>query len=137
MSEVSEVNKNRPEFRNIHITDIARYRMPLSALVSILHRVSGALIFLLLPFILYLLDQSMSEMEFYRFQECLSQWWMKLVLLALSWAYLHHFCAGLRHVVMDTHRGLDKQTTRRSAASVLVLSLALTVVVGLKLFGVF
>jgi succinate dehydrogenase / fumarate reductase cytochrome b subunit len=128
----------RPQFRNIHITDIVRYRMPLSALTSILHRVSGALIFLLLPFILYLLDKSItSEDSFAHFMGIASQWWVKLVLLALSWAYLHHFCAGLRHLVMDTHIGLDKQSARHTAASVLIVSLLLTLVVALKLFGVF
>lgn len=140
MSEVigGIVKKERPEFRNIHLTDIARYRMPMASLVSILHRISGALIFLLLPFILYLLDSSLtSEISFDYFKGFTSGWFVKLIILALSWAYLHHFCAGIRHLIMDTHVGLDKDSARKSAVSVLVVSLLLAVLVALKLFGVF
>ncbi|MEO6353140.1 MAG: succinate dehydrogenase, cytochrome b556 subunit [Oxalobacteraceae bacterium] len=132
------VTKERPEFRNIHITDIARYRMPLAAFVSILHRISGILIFLLLPFILYLLDSSLtSEISFDYFKGFTSGLFVKLIILALSWAYLHHFCAGVRHLVMDTHVGLDKDSARKSATSVLAVSLSLAALVALKLFGVF
>lgn len=140
MSEVigGIVKKERPEFRNIHLTDIARYRMPMASLVSILHRISSALIFLLLPFILYLLDSSLtSEISFDYFKGFTSGWFVKLIILALSWAYLHHFCAGIRHLIMDTHVGLDKDSARKSAVSVLVVSLLLAVLVALKLFGVF
>lgn len=140
MSEVINgvVKKERPEFRNIHLTDIARYRMPLAALVSVLHRISGALIFLLLPFILYLLNSSLtSEISFDYFKGFASGWFVKLIILALSWAYLHHFCAGIRHLIMDTHVGLDKDSARKSAGSVLVVSLLLAALVALKLFGVF
>jgi len=133
---MSETTK--PQFRNIHIRDIVRYRMPLSALTSILHRISGGLIFLLLPFVLYLFEKSLASVDAYdEFHGIVSHWCTKLVLLALAWAYLHHFCAGIRHLVMDTHVGLDKHSARRSAATVLVISLTLTVLIGLKLFGVF
>lgn len=132
------VIKERPEFRNIHLTDIARYRMPLAGFVSILHRISGVLIFLLLPFILYLLNSSLtSEISFDYFKGFTSGWFVKLIVLALSWAYLHHFCAGIRHLIMDTHVGLDKDSARKSAVSVLVVSLFLAALVALKLFGVF
>lgn len=132
------VTKERPEFRNIHVTDIARYRMPLAAFVSILHRISGVLLFLLLPFILYLLDSSLtSEITFDYFKGFTSGWFVKLLILALSWSYLHHFCAGVRHLIMDTHIGLDKDSARKSAVSVLVVSLFLAALVALKLFGVF
>lgn len=136
MSEA--VKKQRPQFRNIHVTQILRYRMPVAAIVSILHRISGAFIFLLLPFILYLLDKSLaSEMSFDYFRGIASHWFAKLILLALSWAYLHHFCAGVRHLFMDVHIGGSKEGSRKSAAGVLVASLSLTVLVALKLFGVF
>lgn len=132
------VKKERPEFRNIHLTDIARYRMPLAAFVSVLHRVSGLFIFLLLPFILYILSSSLtSEITFDYLKGFTSGWFVKLVILALSWSYLHHFCAGIRHVIMDTHVGLDKDSARKSAVSVLVVSLLLAALVALKLFGVF
>jgi succinate dehydrogenase / fumarate reductase, cytochrome b subunit len=128
----------RPQFRNIHIFQIMGYRMPLAALVSILHRISGLLMFVLLPFILFLFEKSLvSEISFDYFRGLTSGWFVKLVLLALSWAYLHHFCAGIRHLIMDNHIGLSKDGSRRSAAIVLVVSLALAALVGLKLFGAF
>lgn len=137
MSEAEK--KNRPQFTNINvIRDLPRYRLPLAGIVSFAHRVSGFLMFLLLPFVLYLLEKSLtSEISFDHFKGITSGWFVKLVLLALSWGYLQHFCAGLRHLVMDTHIGLDKDSARKSAAGVLVVSSVLTVLVALKLFGVF
>jgi len=130
--------KERPEFRNIHVTELSNYRLPLAGLVSILHRISGLLMFALLPFVLYLLEQSLrSEISFAYYQGIVSSPLAKLVILALSWGYLHHFCAGVRHLVMDMHIGLDKVSARKSAATVLVISLFLTLLVALKLFGVF
>jgi succinate dehydrogenase / fumarate reductase, cytochrome b subunit len=140
VKEVASVvgRRERPQFRNIHITDLANYRMPLAGLASILHRISGFLMFALLPFVLYLLQLSLrSEMSFAYFQGIASQWWVRLILLALAWGYLQHFCSGARHLLMDVHFGLDKDSARKSAASVLAVSLLLTALVGLKLFGVF
>ena len=94
--------------------------------------------FLMLPFILYLLDNSLlSEISFEYFRGFTTHWFVKLIILGLSWAYLHHFCAGIRHLIMDNHIGLDKVSARKSAASVLIVSLPLAVLVALKLFGVF
>ena len=137
----------RREFRNINaFTDLTTYRMPLAALVSILHRISGALMFVLLPFIIWMFDTSVSsEVSFARFKSVfvegvgfLPGWLIKLVALALLWAFLHHFIAGLRHVWMDlNHHAVAKVYGRNTAAGVLVLSLLLTLVLGLKLFGVY
>ncbi|HSY26310.1 MAG TPA: succinate dehydrogenase, cytochrome b556 subunit [Burkholderiaceae bacterium] len=133
-----DIKKSRPEFRNIHIFDLMNYRMPLASVISILHRVSGLLLFLLLPFILFLLDKSLlSENSYDELKVVASKWFVKLIVLALSWAYLHHFCAGIRHLVMDVHVGLDKDSARKSAAGVFVVSLPLAALVALKLFGVF
>jgi succinate dehydrogenase / fumarate reductase cytochrome b subunit len=132
------VKNNRPEFRNIHITQIANYRLPLAGLLSILHRASGAMMFLLLPFVLYLLEISLtSEVSFDYFKGLTSGWFIKLMILALSWAYLHHFCAGIRHLIMDNHIGLDKEASCKSAAAVFAVSLPLAGLVALKLLGVF
>jgi succinate dehydrogenase / fumarate reductase cytochrome b subunit len=136
MSEA--VEKSRRQFRNIHVTQILKYRLPLAGLISILHRVSGALMFLLLPFVLYLLDKSlMSEISFDYLKGITSHWFVKLVILALAWAYLHHFCAGIRHLLMDVHMGLDKDSARKSSVAVFAVSLPLTALVALKLFGAF
>jgi succinate dehydrogenase / fumarate reductase cytochrome b subunit len=134
-----DTKKSRPEFRNIHLlTDLPNYRMPLASVVSILHRISGFMIFLLLPFLLYLLDQSLLSEDTFEYLKGLTEgWFVKLIILALSWAYLHHFCAGIRHLVMDVHVGLDKDSARKSAAGVFVVSLPLAALVALKLFGAF
>ncbi|WUR11795.1 succinate dehydrogenase, cytochrome b556 subunit [[Empedobacter] haloabium] len=130
--------KQRREIRNIHITELVNYRQPFSAIVSIMHRVSGFLMFALLPFILYLLQESIrSEISFAHFQGIASHPFSKLVILALVWGYMHHFCAGIRHLVMDTHIGLDKGSARKSAIIVLVITWAVVILVALKLFGVF
>jgi succinate dehydrogenase / fumarate reductase cytochrome b subunit len=136
MSEA--VEKSRRQFRNIHVTQIVQYRLPLAGIISILHRVSGALMFLLLPFVLYLLDKSLlSEISFEYFKGFTSHWFVKLIILALVWAYLHHFCAGIRHLLMDTHVGLDKDSARKTSVAVFVVSLAVTAVVALKMIGAF
>lgn len=125
-------------FTNIHVLQIIRYRLPIAGFVSILHRVSGALMFLLLPFILFLFDQSItSETTFEFLKGYASHPLVKLVILALAWSYLHHFCAGIRHLVMDLHIGLSKEEAGKSATIVMVVSLALTALVALKLFGAF
>jgi succinate dehydrogenase / fumarate reductase cytochrome b subunit len=136
----------RPEFRNIHaLKDLPSYRLPLAGIVSILHRVSGALMFLLLPFIIWMFDTSVSsEYSYARFSALFSVglgfvpgWFFKLVALALIWAYLHHIIAGLRHLWMDVAHAVSKEFGRISALVTLVLSIALTVVLGAKLFGLY
>ena len=129
---------NRPQFRNIHVTELANYRLPLAGFVSILHRISGLLLFAMLPFILFLLDSSLkTEGTFLYLSQFVQHPVVKLIILALSWAYLHHFCAGLRHLAMDLHMGLDKHSAKNSALGVFLISIPLAVLVALKLFGVF
>lgn len=140
MSEaVREVpKKQRPEFRNIHVTELSNYRMPLASIVSILHRISGFLMFLALPVVLYMLQMSLlSEDTFRYFAGIASHPLAKLVMLGLAWSYFQHFCAGVRHLFMDLHLGLDKDSARQSSVAVLATSLFLTFLTALKLFGVF
>lgn len=143
---MSESAKPRPEFRNINIfNDVRTYRMPLAAWVSILHRVSGALMFLLLPFILWLFDKSVSsEISFGQLTAALSAglwifpgWFVKLVVLALIWAYLHHLIAGLRHLYLDATHKTTKEFGRQSAVATLAVSVLLTLLLGAKLFGLY
>ena len=137
----------RREFRNIHVFgDLRTYRLPAAGIVSILHRVSGFLMFLLMPFVIWMFDASVSsELSFARFKLAFNSqlgfvpgWMVKLVALALIWAYLHHFIAGLRHLWMDTsHAAVTKTFGYNSARVVLVLSVLLTLVLGAKLFGLY
>lgn len=130
--------RERPEFRNIHVTQLSNYRLPPAGIVSILHRISGFGLFLLLPFLLYLFELSVrSELSFDYFRGFMSNVFVKVILLGLIWAYFQHFCAGVRHLFMDVHWAIEKDSSRQSAITVLVVSLLLTAVAGLKLFGVF
>lgn len=134
---MSESSTQR-RFTNIHVLQIIRYRLPAAGVVSILHRVSGAMMFLLLPFILYLFDLSItSEISFDYLKGLTSHWFVKLLILAVSWGYLHHFCGGIRHLMMDAHIGLSKEEARKSAHVVFWVSVPLTLMVALKLFGAF
>lgn len=129
---------SRPEFRNIHVSQIVRYRMPAPALVSIMHRVSGAALFLALPFLLWLFDLSLiSETSFERLAAVAANGFVKLVLLFLIWALLHHLVAGVRYLVLDLLVGLEREQARRNAIAVYAVSLPLTVLAALKLYGAF
>jgi succinate dehydrogenase / fumarate reductase, cytochrome b subunit len=138
------VAQKRPEFRNIHaFKDLPTYRLPAPGWVSILHRISGVLMFVLLPFIIWMFDASISsEISNAKFRHVFNDGGLgifaKLVALALIWAYLHHFIAGLRHVWMDvSHKAVSKSWGGTSAHVTLWSSLALTFVLALKLFGVY
>ena len=143
---MTEVTRKRPEFRNINaFTDLTTYRMTPAAWVSILHRASGALMFLLLPLIVWLFDTSVSsEISFDRFGLAFSAgvgfvpgWLFKLVVLAIIWAYLHHLFAGVRHVYMDATHKVSKEFGKSTALVTLILSIGLTLVLGAKLFGLY
>ena len=129
MSDVT-VRKPRPK----HL-DLKEIRLPLPGIVSILHRVSGAGLFLMLPFLLFLFGQSLGSPEtFAGYKEIVSNPLAKLLLLGLLWAYLHHFCAGIRFLLLDVHVGVDLEPARQSARIVLIASGVLTVLIGAKLW---
>lgn len=139
--------KKRPEFRNINaLTDLPGYRLPAAGVVSILHRISGVVMFLLLPLIIWMFDKSISsELSFAKFTSAFNQglwifpgWIVKLLVLVLIWSYLHHFIAGLRHLWMDvSHKAVSKEFGMNSARFTLAGSLLLAVVLGAKLFGLY
>lgn len=143
---MTDLARKRPELRNINaLSDLPTYRLPAAGWVSILHRISGAVMFLLMPFIIWMFDNSLSsEISFARFTSAFNQglgfvpgWLVTLVVLGLIWAYLHHFIAGLRHLYMDARHAVSKEFGKSSAIVTLVLSLGLTVVLGAKLFGLY
>ena len=143
---MSDLTTKRPEFRNINaFKDLTTYRLPAAGIVSILHRISGAIMFLLLPFIIWLFDTSVSsEYSFARFKAAFNVglglvpgWFFKLLALALIWAYLHHLIAGIRHIYMDVQHAVSKEFGRSSAMATLGLSIAMTLVLGAKLFGLY
>ena len=144
---MTELAKKRPEFRNINaFKDLTTYRMTPAAWVSILHRASGAVMFLLLPFVLWMFDTSVSsEISFGTFKAAFNSglcfapvWFILLVSLIFIWAFLHHLIAGVRHLCMDvSHDAVSKQFGKTSALVTLVISIGLTLVLAAKLFGLY
>lgn len=137
----------KPKFRNISLLqDVPSYRLPVSGWVSILHRISGVIMFFLLPFVIWMFDASVSsQISFGTFTTAFGAglWGVpgfvfKLVALGLIWAYLHHLIAGLRHLWMDVcHQSVNKKFGTNSAIFVLCASLGLTAALGAKLFGLY
>jgi succinate dehydrogenase / fumarate reductase, cytochrome b subunit len=133
--------KPRPG-ENMRLLDALGYRLPLAGVVSILHRASGGLMFILLPFIIWMFDTSLtSEISYAKFTSVfaggvgfLPGWFFKLVALALIWAYLHHFIAGVRHLWMDATHAVTLKFGRQSAVFTLAVSVVLTLALGAKLY---
>lgn len=145
---MAELSSPRPRSRpgaNMRLIDALQYRLPVAGVVSILHRVSGILMFVLLPFIVWMFDTSLSsEVSYDGFTSAfvagvgvVPGFVFKLVALALIWAYLHHAVAGIRHLWMDATHSVTKQQGRSSALATFAISLVLTVALGAKLFGLF
>jgi succinate dehydrogenase / fumarate reductase cytochrome b subunit len=131
--------KAQPQFRNIRVDEILRYRMAPAAIVSILHRISGVLMFLVgIPFLLYLLQKSLtSELSFETYRAVATSGVGKLVLLVLIWGFFHHLLAGIRFLVLDLHIGTERQTATLTARIVLGLSILFTLISAGFLFGLF
>ena len=120
------MQKKRPK----HL-DIGQIRLPVPGIVSILHRITGVALFFSLPLFIYLLSGSLSsEADFDTYRAVVSHPLMKLVLIGLLWAFLHHLCAGIRFLLLDVHKGLELETARATAKATLVVSIALTLLIG-------
>jgi succinate dehydrogenase / fumarate reductase cytochrome b subunit len=125
------VDKPRPVY-----LDLFAIRQPLPAIVSILHRISGALMFVVgIPLLLWFVQSSLrSPAAFAAAMAPFSTLFGKLVLLILAWCYLYHLLAGLRHLALDLHIGIALAPARRSAALVLALSVLLALIVAVRLW---
>ncbi|MDR1890468.1 MAG: succinate dehydrogenase, cytochrome b556 subunit [Zoogloeaceae bacterium] len=116
--------KKRPKY-----LDVFRIRLPLPGRLSILHRASGVGLFIMLGPLLWLFQASVTSPDsFETFREVAASPFVKLILAGLTWAYLHHFCAGIRFLLLDLHIGIDLPAARLSAWIVFAVSLILTVV---------
>lgn len=128
------IKKNRPKYLNLSAL-LFEIRLPLPGWVSILHRISGALLFVAVAWLLWMLDRSLaSEAGFEAVKRYTGLPLVKLSIIVLIWAYCHHFCAGIRFLFLDLHKGLDLQSARRSSIAVIAVSLALTAWLGAKLW---
>jgi succinate dehydrogenase cytochrome b subunit len=124
------MHNSRPKF-----LDLRLIRLPLPGVISILHRISGALMFLALPFVLWMLQYSLRSIETYtELARLLGHPLSKVVLLVVLWALAHHFCAGLRFLAIDLGAGVKIRQARTSAKWVLAASLVLTAAAGAMLW---
>jgi len=123
--------KPRPVYLNLFAI-----RQPVPAIVSVLHRISGALLFVAgIPLLLWLVQRSLASPDAWaQMRATLSTPLAKLVLVVMAWAYFHHLIAGIRHLLMDLHWGMDLKSGRQSAALTLVLAILLTLAVAVKLW---
>jgi succinate dehydrogenase / fumarate reductase cytochrome b subunit len=128
------MNTTNTRTRPKHL-DLTKIKLPIPGIISIMHRVSGAVLFLMLPVLLCLLQQSLQSPDTYvQFRDTFANPLVKLVLLGLLWAFLHHFCAGIRYLALDVHMGTALPAARATSYAVLVVSLVLTVIFGVWLW---
>ncbi|MDH5537547.1 MAG: succinate dehydrogenase, cytochrome b556 subunit [Betaproteobacteria bacterium] len=124
------MNKPRPKYLNLF-----QIRFPVMAIVSGMHRISGAVLFLFLPLFLWMLQMSLeSRQSFEALRAVAANPFMKLVLLGLLWGYVHHLCAGIRHLALDLHIGTELAGARLSSMVVMVVSIGVTLGAGVALW---
>ncbi|HQT80918.1 MAG: succinate dehydrogenase, cytochrome b556 subunit [Ferrovum sp. 37-45-19] len=128
---MSVITKKRP--KNLDLTTI---KLPVPGVVSILHRISGALLFLIgIPFLLWVVQSVIhSAAEYQQMVTWLQHPLLKLSLLLMLWSFLHHFCAGIRYLLLDLHIGIELAGARLSSMIVLMVSILLTLIIGVKLW---
>lgn len=136
MAETLQKNKQRPVYRNIAMTDLAHYRLPLPGIASIAHRISGVALFVFMIFLLPMLQMSLkSDTGFDAFRSVI---WAnpiaKIVLLGLLLALVYHLFAGIRHMIQDGNKWLDLDTSKKTAAVVFALSAVVTAVIAWRLW---
>jgi len=124
------MNNKRPKHLALY-----QIKLPISGYVSILHRISGLILFVALPVLLLMLQYSLLSIETYtQLANLLAYPYVKIILLVLLWAFLHHLFAGLRHLAIDFHYVRNLVQARNSSKVVLLTSIALTVLLGAKLW---
>jgi succinate dehydrogenase / fumarate reductase cytochrome b subunit len=124
------MTKSRPKY-----LDLFKIKLPAAGLVSILHRISGLGLFLFLPLLLWLFQSSLTSPDSYvRYRDAFANPLLKLVLIGLLWAFVHHLLAGLRFLALDLHYGTDLPTARASSRLVLVTAIVLTAILGVWLW---
>ena len=124
--------KHRPKFLNLFTL---APKMSITAKISILHRLSGLLLFLSIPFMLFLFSKSLTSHDFYTaFYGVMTSPVCKLIYIVLIWAMMHHMCAGVRFLFLDIHKGIERATAKNTAWVVIVVSLILTIILGVMIW---
>ncbi|MHB1401483.1 MAG: succinate dehydrogenase, cytochrome b556 subunit [Thiobacillus sp.] len=125
----------KPIVRPVYL-NLLRIHLPLPGWVSILHRVSGVLLFAALPLGVWALSVSLAdEAGFQRVADRMTHPLAKLVLLLLIWAFVHHLLAGLRHLALDVHWGVDLRHARQTGSAVLLATGLVTLLAAWRLFA--
>jgi succinate dehydrogenase / fumarate reductase cytochrome b subunit len=129
--EAQFLEKRRPKYLNL-----LQIKQPLPAIVSILHRISGVLLFFPgIPLLLYGFQMTLQSPESFAYlQSIITHPFSKLLLILTGWLFLHHLCAGIRHLALDLHYGLQLKHARLSSKLVLVAGLILTALMGVWLW---
>jgi succinate dehydrogenase / fumarate reductase cytochrome b subunit len=124
------MSKGRPTY-----LDLFKIKLPVPGLVSILHRISALALFLFLPFLLWLFQSSLTSPDSYvRYRGAFANPLVKLILIGLLWAFLHHLLAGLRFLALDLHYGTALATARATSWAVLVTAIVLTAILAVWLW---
>jgi succinate dehydrogenase / fumarate reductase cytochrome b subunit len=123
---MSAAPRSRPKYYDLNLL-----HLPAPGLLSIFHRISGvAMVLFLIPGLLFLLQLSLGdEAGFRSVREIFGHWFAKLILIGFVWAFVHHFLAGIRYLLLDVHLGITKEAAQSSARWVLGLGLALTALI--------
>ena len=131
MSTVPRTPVARPKYVDLNLLNL-----PIPGLVSIFHRVTGVVMFLfLIPALLFVLQCTVaSEAGFNRWKSFFSEPLVKIIFLGFVWAYMHHFFAGIRYLMLDVHIGIDLAPARRSAKIVLVAGIVATILIGVRIW---
>lgn len=125
-------SKSRPKYLNLFAL---APKMSITAKISIIHRLTGVLLFLAIPFVLYLFHKSLTEQSFYTaFYGVLSGFVAKMIYLILIFAFVYHMCAGVRFLFMDIHRGVEIKKAKLTAKIVLVVSILITIGLGVLIW---
>jgi succinate dehydrogenase / fumarate reductase cytochrome b subunit len=135
MTISASAKKERPKYLNLPAL-LFEIRLPLPGWVSILHRISGILLFFpLAAWLLFMLDASLaSEQGFARVKTYMGLPLVKIGLIVFVWAFCHHLCAGIRFLFLDIDKGIELKVARATSAAVLVVSLAMTACFAVKLW---
>ena len=123
------MSHSRP--KNLNLFTI---RFPLPAIVSILHRLSGAVLFLMIPFLLWVFNVSLTEYGFQSMQQSIASWPVKCIIWLLFIPFCYHLVAGIRHLLSDIHIGCSLQGGKIGAAFTFIVSVIFIILAGVWLW---
>lgn len=120
------------QFKNLNLMTL---KYPLTAITSLLHRISGLFVFLCIPFLLWLLDVSVSTSEGFNYMQSIFAYPLtKIILWMFLTAFGYHLVAGIRHLVMDMGYGEALRNARMSARIIIGITVVWSILIGIWLW---